>query len=89
MIRCAYCHAGEELARLGECTFCGAAHHVECYVEIKGVCAACGRGCLEEIPPEPQFHEFIPGAIWDTAKACCMTALLWILLVSLVYSFLG
>lgn len=74
MIRCAYCHEGERLARLGRCTFCGAAHHAECYIENEGLCASCGMGDN----PEPEIY--VP---YEPPSGCvtwvCCSLVFWLL----------
>jgi hypothetical protein len=75
LVRCAFCH--DSSSGLGACTFCGAAHHPDCYVENANKCASCGRGDEKrkvKLVPQPMREQ-------DPNKV-----LLW---VALVVALLG
>ena len=73
MTRCAYCHGGGEL---GNCTFCNATHHVECYAENFGCCAACGQG------DEPFELKTTQGCF--TPCCCFMVSMFWLSILAFI-----
>ena len=63
MTHCTYCKANDPVL-LGNCTFCNAVLHVECYSE-HGRCPSCNRGDAR-VPPDP----YAVGALYVVGYLC-------------------
>lgn len=76
---CAYCKANDPTL-LGNCTFCNATLHVECYADNNGFCPSCRRG---DGPPEPNYALLTFVAIVTIACALLGFLFLFAFLVSI------
>lgn len=87
MKRCAYCHGGENIGRLGRCSFCDATHHAECYIENGGYCASCGRG--DEEPPPPELYKPLEIPPVEVPVSSCCAVLFLLLVVAAIVRMLN